>query len=394
MNNIKINEKGSVYMSDSYSTSSHESWFTRIKNAIVGVLIGIIMFIASFPVLFWNEGRAVRTAQSFAEGSKSVISVNADKVDSSNEKKLIHLTGLAATKETLTDSIFKVSEKNAIKLIRHVEMYQWKEHKKSETRKQTGGSKKTVTTYTYDKAWSDDLINSSNFNQSQGHQNPSLMPYSGEEKHAKDVTLGAFTLSTSLIDKITSTSPVQLSADTLPAELKNKLEISSNYYYLGDNPSSPQIGDTRISFEVVKPVKVSIISRQIGNTFEPYQTKAGDVIERLETGEFSADSMFKHAQEENYVWTWILRVVGFILMLIGLNLIFAPFAVFADVIPFIGSLIGGGIFLSSLFVSLILSSITISIAWIVYRPLIGILLIIAGCVTGFAVMMLIKKKNN
>lgn len=381
-------------MRDSYSTSGNESWFTRIKNAIVGVLIGIIMFIASFPVLFWNEGRAVRTAQSLAEGSKSVISVGSDKVDSGNEQKLVHLTGLATTKETLTDSIFNVSEKDAIKLIRHVEMYQWKEHKKSESRKQVGGSKKTVTTYSYDRVWSDDVINSRNFNQSQGHQNPSQMPYSGEEKQANNVTLGTFTLSKSLVNAITGRTPVQISADTLPADLKNKLELSSNYYYLGDNPSNPQIGDTRISFEVVKPGTVSIIARQTGKTFEPYQTKAGDAIERLEMGEVSADGMFKHAQEENTVWTWILRAVGFILMLIGLNLIFAPIAVFADVIPFIGSLIGGGIFLSSLFVSLILSSITISVAWLFYRPLIGILLIVAGCVTGFAVMMLIKRKNN
>ncbi len=380
-------------MSDSYSTSSNESWFTRIKNAIVGVLIGIIMFIVSFPVLFWNEGRAVRTAQSLAEGSKSVISVSSDKVDSGNEQKLVHLTGLATTKETLKDSIFNVSEKNAIKLIRHVEMYQWKEHKKSESRKQVGGNKKTITTYSYDRVWSDDIINSRNFNQSQGHQNPSQMPYSREEKQANDVTLGAFTLSKSLINEITSRTPVQISADTLPAGLKNKLEVSSNYYYLGDNPSSPQIGDTRISFDVVKPVTVSIIARQTGKTFEPYQTKAGDAIERLEMGEVSADGMFKHAQEENSIWTWILRAVGFILMLIGLNLIFAPIAVFADVIPFIGSLIGGGIFLSSLFLSLILSSITISVAWLFYRPLIGILLIAGGCVAGFAIMMFIKKKK-
>jgi len=349
-------------MRDSYSTSGNESWFTGIKNAIVGVLIGIIMFIASFPVLFWNEGRAVRTAQSLAEGSKSVISVSSDKVDSGNEQKLVHLTGLATTKETLTDSIFNVSEKDAIKLIRHVEMYQWKEHKKSESRKQVGGSKKTVTTYSYDRVWSDDVINSRNFNQSQGHQNPSQMPYSGEEKQANNVTLGTFTLSKSLVNAITGRTPVQISADTLPADLKNKLELSSNYYYLGDNPSNPQIGDTRISFEVVKPGTVSIIARQTGKTFEPYQTKAGDAIERLEMGEVSADGMFKHAREENTFWTWILRAVGFILMLIGLNLIFAPIAVFADVIPFIGSLIGGGIFLSSLFVSLILSSITISVA--------------------------------
>ena len=381
-------------MIDSYTSSSNESWFTRIKNAIVGVLIGIIIFIASFPVLFLNEGRAVKTAQSLAEGAKSVVSISSDKVDSGNEKKLVHLTGLAETKETLTDPVFNVSEEKAIKLIRRVEMYQWKETKKSKSKKQTGGGTKTETTYSYNKVWSDDVINSNNFNKSQQYRNPSKKPYSGEVEAAKEVTLGGFTLSASLIDKIITESPVRVSADTLPAELKNNLTVSNNKYYLGDNPSSPQIGDTRISFEVVKPEKVSIISRQIGNTFEPYKTKAGDTIERLEIGEVSADTMFKNALEENNLWTWIVRAIGFLLMLVGLNLIFGPIAVLADVIPFIGNLVGGGIFLSSLFVSLILSSLTISIAWIFYRPLIGILLLVIGGGIGFGIMMLIKKKKS
>ena len=116
-----------------YTTTTKQSYGNRVSKSFKGIGSGILLFIIGTVLLFWNEGRAVRTAQSLAEGSKSVISVSSDKVDSGNEQKLVHLTGLATTKETLKDSIFNVSEKNAIKLIRHVEMYQWKEHKKSES---------------------------------------------------------------------------------------------------------------------------------------------------------------------------------------------------------------------------------------------------------------------
>ena len=39
---------------------THQSWFSRIGRAIKGVVVGLVMFAVSFPLLFWNEGRAVR----------------------------------------------------------------------------------------------------------------------------------------------------------------------------------------------------------------------------------------------------------------------------------------------------------------------------------------------
>ena len=41
-----------------------QSWFQRIGSALMGVLLGIVLFLVSFPVLFINEGRAVKTAKS------------------------------------------------------------------------------------------------------------------------------------------------------------------------------------------------------------------------------------------------------------------------------------------------------------------------------------------
>jgi len=76
------------------------------SNSIVGALIGIALFLVSFPLLFWNEGRAVQTYNSLVEGAAAVISVNADVVDPVNEGKLVHITGPADIDETLTDPEF------------------------------------------------------------------------------------------------------------------------------------------------------------------------------------------------------------------------------------------------------------------------------------------------
>jgi hypothetical protein len=53
--------------------------------------------------------------------------------------------------------------------------------------------------------------------------------------------------------------------------------------------------------------------------------------------------------------------------------------VLGDVVPFIGSMIGAGAALFAFLVSAALSMLTVGIAWIFYRPLLGVpLLLLAG----------------
>jgi UDP-N-acetylmuramyl pentapeptide phosphotransferase/UDP-N-acetylglucosamine-1-phosphate transferase len=52
--------------------------------------------------------------------------------------------------------------------------------------------------------------------------------------------------------------------------------------------------------------------------------------------------------------------------------------VLADVLPFLGSVVSVGTGIISFLASLLLTCITISIAWIVYRPVVGICLLVVG----------------
>src|SRR5262245_18526190 len=116
-------------MADTFSETSSQSWFSRIIDSIKSVLVGLAMLVASFPLLFWNEGRAVRTARSLEEGAGAVVSVSSTSVDPAHEGKLVHMTGEATTAETLEDPEFGVKA-HALKLVRVVEMYQWEEEEK------------------------------------------------------------------------------------------------------------------------------------------------------------------------------------------------------------------------------------------------------------------------
>jgi len=139
-------------------------------------------------------------------------------------------------------------------------------------------------------------------------------------------------------------------------------------YYLGADPASPQVGDLKISFEVVKPLTVSIVSRQIGGTFEPYMTQVGRPIQILEVGPLSADTMFAQARSSNSTLTWVLRLVGVLVMWFGFALIFAPLAVLADVLPLLGDIVRLGTGLIAGAASLGISLVIIALAWLFYRP--------------------------
>lgn len=84
--------------------------------------------------------------------------------------------------------------------------------------------------------------------------------------------------------------------------------------------------------------------------------------------------MFKAAQAENTVLTWILRAAGFFMMFLGLRMVFSPVVVFADVLPILGTLLGAGLGLFAGLTAAVLSLVTIAVAWIFFRPLIGIAL--------------------
>lgn len=377
---------------DSFTRVTHQGWGGRLMESIKGVLVGVVLFLASFVVLFWNEGRAVTTAKSLEEGAGAVVSVQADAVDAANEGKLVHMTGEATTDETLTDPDLGVSAQ-AIKLARTVEMYQWKETKRSRKKKKFGGGTTTETTYNYSREWSERLIKSSSFAEARDHQNPTEMAYQSADTMAQKVTLGAFRLSDGLARKVGGGKRVQADAAMLPAALKDQVKVASGTFYIGPNPASPAIGDLRITFTAVHPATVSLIAQQVGESFQPYKTKVGRTLELLKMGSHTADQIFEAEQAANVAMTWGIRLLGFVLMAVGLGLIANPLVVMADVIPFLGNLLGLGVALFAGAIALFLSLVTIAIAWLFYRPLLAIALIAVGVAVVVGVVHLAKGRK-
>jgi hypothetical protein len=384
-------------MSNSHTVTTHTSWFSRIGRSISGIAIGLILIVGMVVGLFWNEGRAVQTARSLTEGAGLVVSVPADKVDPANENKLVHVTGPVTADTQPSDPDFAITAPG-VRLERTVEMYQWIEEEKSETKKELGGSETTVTTYTYTKGWSDEAHNSSNFNNPTGHENPSMEIHSKNDQIAEG-KLVAFTLDRPVLDLIGGEKTLPVDAARL-AEIDaaypgtKRVNITEGRIYLGFNPTQPAIGDYRIGYEIVPLQTISVIGRQSGSMFTDYQTEAGDALLMVDEGNVPADKMFANAQAANTFLTWILRLVGIVLLAVGFGMIFAPLAVVADVIPFVGSIVRFGTGLLAFLLAIVVGTITIAIAWFWYRPLLSVIILAVGLAIAVGVYYIGKARRK
>jgi hypothetical protein len=371
-----------------YTEVTRTSLGGNLASSFGKVVFGLLMLLISFPLLWLNEGCSVDTYKALKEGAGAVVSVAADKIDPAKESKLVHVNGKATTQETLVDLEFGI-QAQAINLNRQVEMYQWVEKKETKEEKQTGGGTETVTTYKYSKEWRPEIVNSSQFKKSDAYSNPESMPYASESWMAQEVQLGAFSLNSNQIGRLPGSQSLALDSVLLPPGATK----TANQIYIGANPSTPELGDVRISYHYTPSgTEITLAAKQVGNSFEAYRTTNDEDIDLLKPGHLSAAQLFDAAQSENTIKTWILRGIGFLMMSLGFAALFSPILALANILPFLGNIAEFGAKLLGFLLGGIFSSLTIAVAWIFYRPLLGISLLVVSL--GLTIWLFSRKKQS
>ncbi|MBO6537787.1 MAG: TMEM43 family protein [Rhizobiaceae bacterium] len=383
-------------MSDQYTETTSVSWFGRLRRSVGGIVFGLILLVGMVMLLFWNEGRAVTTARSLAEGAGIVSSVSADVVNQANEGKLVHVAGPVETQESLTDTAFGITT-SGVRLRRNVEMYQWKETASSKTETKLGGGEETVTTYSYARDWSSVPISSAGFKQPDGHQNPP-MNIESQSFQIGSAKLGAFDLQANVIGRIGGARDVPVGPDVINAVRvatggNQPVSALDGRIYISYDPSRPRVGDYRIGYSLVPLGPISVIGEQQGTSFDAYQTVAGDKLLMVDTGIMPAEEMFADAVTGNTLLTWVLRIVGLVFLGVAFGLLLAPIGVVADVIPFLGRIVRMGTGLVAFALAALVGSITIAFAWFWYRPVLALIILIVGTGIFYGVSYLGKKRE-
>ena len=91
------------------------------------------------------------------------------------------------------------------------------------------------------------------------------------------------------------------------------------------------------------------------DTFKPFKAKNGKRFQTLVMGKKSGDEIIEAEKEANNMLLWVLRIVGILVVIGGLKGIF-----------------GWGVGIVCTVVGVVWSLVIIAIAWLFYRPLLGI----------------------
>lgn len=419
-----------------YTETTTTGYGTRVGNSFKAIGTGFLMFLAGTALLWWNEGNYVENNDMLEEvADKYVEMPNPEKKDASLDGELICGTALATTEDSLIDGEYGIGAK-AISIRRSVEYYQWVEHVKETKKDKLGGSEEVTKEYTYSKEWVSRPVESSEF-KDRAYQNRNIqltIVGDAEPKYAENVSWGAYKLTESLIHGISSReamdltiaedmltqfdknakaayerfygvqdkqqTPAEQPAETAAlsdsakavndsinnaianAENKKDLEYvhqAGNVLYFGRVPGSPEVGDVRVTFEKVVPAKVTVMAVVDGDTFKPFKARNKKHFERLVMGKKTGDEIIEDAKSSNSIMTWILRFVGVLIVIGGLKGIFGFIEMILKVVPFIAGIFGWGVGLVCTVVGVVWSLIVIALAWLFYRPLLGIaLLVLAG----------------
>ena len=398
------------------SVTTHHSYGSRVGNSFKAIFWGIVLVIISIILLVWNENNYLQQKKALQEGAAVVQEAVADQINPELDQKEIHVSGqTASTAEALTDNEFWVTVDD-LKLKRTVEMYQWHEKSEEHCTDNVWWSEDCTTTYTYNKQWDEDAISSSSFYESQGHENPATREYTSASKEKTPITLGAYTLTDTFVSQLTNYKPVNLAEQNITTPDKYKLiadrgdsvednnnnylywsadnatkfHVTSDYIYIWSDPTSPAIGDLKISFSSVKEGTVSIVWKQAGNELSSYTVSNGRSIALLDEGNVSAADMFLAAQKENKMITRILRFLWLILMFVWFSSMLKFVETLAKVIPFLANIIWVWTSIIALCLTIVIGFLTIGIAWLAVRPVIGICCLVVAA--GWIILLIRSKK--
>lgn len=354
-------------------------------TGFTGLLFGIVLFVVLTVLLFNNEGNSVRRAKALKNISDAVA-ISPDAVAAENEGALVIFSGMTETEDVLSDDEFEVTAPvGTLKLERSVEMYQW--HEKSETDEDDNKS------YSYYLGWSDNVINSSNFNQPSGHQNPVAIPYSDLKIVADKIEMGAFTLGSEFVQKLNDREPLALTevsedpwlvTEVQENKIFQSVEGYSSYAY-------PEVGDVLITYEIVQPETITVVGQQSGEMITSYETKTG-LLTEVSSGVKNNQEVMDEKMQQNTIKTFAIRIGAVIGLMVAVGMIFSPITNLLGKIPLVGNLVNRGIGLIGAILGGAWGLLVIAFGWLFFKPLLGIGLIVLA--VGLIIFFAMRSKDK
>ncbi|WP_199096861.1 TMEM43 family protein [Dyella sp. ASV21] len=192
-------------------------------------------------------------------------------------------------------------------LIRHVEMFQWREVRVSGE-------------VHYELDWVDRPLDSRRFAQPGGHLNPSRFPIQGKQFDAGQVRVGGYALAPALLHALPGSDMLTPNPKSLPPNLAASFALYDHYFTTSAKPEQPRLGDVRVSWEIVPIQPVTVFAQIDGDQLVPAAHAADGKGFDVQVGERTLSDLAPDVpQPPNFVW--LRRLAALLLGALGVLLL-------------------------------------------------------------------------
>jgi hypothetical protein len=349
---------------DSIAGSGEDGPLARLADSLVGMALGLALFLGSFALLWWNESSVARDDTGIEEVSRALVRAGEVTRAKHISGKLVYLTGRVTTRDTLKDEPY-LKGVVALALERHVEMYQWIEERGAAA--QRGGRKTHAERYRL--GWAEGRIDSSRFRVPQGHANPPLRVDAPRPSRVRRAYFGPLDAA-EILTHLTPRDPLDLSKTLLTTEAAGKYELGGNALYLRGARGQDALGDVRLTWKVARQGSYSVIARVFAGGLAPYMGRDHKPRFFLLQGVRPPEALLGgRSRVASTGLAIVLRLVGFLAMWLGLMLLAGPVSAMLDFLPLIGTLSRLALNAVLFVVAAVLSAATIALAMLVHHPL-------------------------
>ncbi len=237
------------------------------------------------------------------------IQANPATLNHNLEGELVAVTGPLETAGPIGGDYY-LRPGDYVQINRWVEMYAWVE----EVERDDDG-----TDYYYELEWTDNPLPPEEFYWADGHENPPL-EIRDETFTVESATVGQYQIDPGRI-KLPRAKALSLSIQKV---YEGPYRIAEDYIFEGEGTlAQPVLGDIRVSFTTVPAnMMVTVFGRQTDNAITPFDYNDKIQLYRALAGERSQAIDQLNSEYKNLLWGF--RILGLLIMWLGLNLLASP----------------------------------------------------------------------
>ena len=272
-----------------------QPWLRRV--------IGVLLLLAGAGLVAMTEqGLLDNRHASDRHGGQIFDLGGGDSPGAGHHGNLVRVSGAVRVVEEPFDPEFG-QRAHAPVLIRHVEMFQWRELR-------LGGD------VHYEQDWVDRPIDSRRFAQTSGHVNPERFPIEGKQFDSGQARVGNYVLSAPLLHALLGGELIAPNIKTLPTNLAASFSPNGNYFTTSEHPDHPVLGDLRVSWEAVPAQVVTVFAQINGDQLVPSASATDGKGFDVQIGERSlVDVVPDVPAPPSFVWA--RRIGGLLLAMLG-----------------------------------------------------------------------------